>query len=202
MADYVTTEQVTEFAQEFGALTGSGPALLVTSASRLFDNLCEVSEDFFAVAGGSFIARDFYGDGTAYLRLDPYTALNSVDPVVMDPDFDVDVPDYTAIGGSLVVLEKTKQASDTAASFTNRYTGWPLNVKVTVSAKWGFTAIPSDVQLAVIALAIVQWRTADPAFSVISSSEAAYTKTASLAEVHQNTIETYKRRYSRRALFA
>jgi hypothetical protein len=205
MADYVTLSQIAAFSQEFGALSDAGgQTLLPTAASRLFDNLCEVPENFFAAAGSSFTARDYYGDGTAYLTVDPFTVLNTVNPVVIDPDTDVtyDLPDYIAIDNQLIVLDKTKQLNQLTAAFNNRFTGWHLGVKVTVSAKWGFTAIPADVQMAVIALAIVQWRTADPAFSVISSSESAYTKTASLAEVHQTTIEKYKRKYSRAALFA
>lgn len=203
MADYVTADELGAFSHELTNNTTTTD-LLVTSASRLFDNLCEVSEDFFAVTSGSFTNRVFYGDGTAYLKLDPFTALNSVNPVVIDPDTDVnyDLPDYTAIDNFLVVLDETKMQSDIAASYPNRFTGWHQGVKVTVSAKWGFTAVPADVKMAVIALAIHQWRTADPAFATISNAEGAAARPITIPQIAEAVIDKYREKYSKKFVFA
>jgi hypothetical protein len=208
MADYVTTAQVGGWAQQFSALDSTNQGLLVTAASRLFDNKCEVPENFFAeydaATPAGFTSRDYYGDGTAYLTIDPNVGLNSVNPVVIDtdPDVNYDLPTYSVIDNQLVVLSETKLQSDTAASFPNRFTGWHQGVKVTVSAMWGWTAVPADVQTAVIALAIHIWRTMDPAFTLLSGVEGVANKTITLPEIAETTIKNYRERYNRNALFA
>lgn len=202
MADYITAEEMAGFAHEPGALASSG--LLLTAASRFFDNACEVGEDFFAPAASpaAYTGRVFVGDGTAYLRLDPYTALDPVDPVTIDPEHVYDVPEYAEIDGALVVLDRTKQSRPEAAFYPNRYTGWRDGVKVTVSANWGFAETPADVKLAVAHIALHLWRTADPAFAVVSNSEGAAGRPLTLPAIAQGIVDRYRQKYSRRFIFA
>lgn len=224
MGLYATQEEITAFAQE----ASPDPEVwtqLAGAASRFFDKLCEVPTDFFAAAGGTFTARTFYGDGTAYLRLDPYTALNTVTPVVIvDADnVSQEVPEYYERNGFLVIKGygdgiPTRDVSGNVPVFigtgnpidltfwnnpfmANGFRGWPSDLKVTVSAKWGFTEIPADVKQAVIQLAIHLWRMSDPAFTAISQSGQPYQPPAIPNQV-QAIADTYKGLYSQGTVFA
>lgn len=207
MADYVTSGQVAAFTHEFASV--SEPDLLVAAASRLFDKLVKVPDDFFAEVGGAFADRDFYGDGTAYLKLDPFTELNSVDPVKLNdgtietPDYSVtNVPEYIVRDGFLVVLDKTKQMPPESASYPNRFQGWPNRSQVRVSAKWGFAAIPADVTFACVHLATHLFRTADPAFAVISNADGAASRIETVPKIAREIINSYREKYARNAAFA
>lgn len=193
MADYVTTETITAFGHQFDGLADTQADLLVTSASRLFDNLCEVSPDFFAAAPDpvSYTTRNFYGKGTGYLPIDPYTELDPVTPVVIDPDYDYDIPVYIEQDGMLVIY----------GSYMNKRTGWTDGVRVAVSANWGFPAVPSDVQLACVAIAMQLWRLADPSFSIISGLEGASVANFRLPAIHQSVVDSYRAKYSQEGLF-
>lgn len=184
MADYVTTDEVAELAHEFTTNAALADAL-VTRASRLFDNLTGVTDDFYQAAASpaAYTNRVFFGNGTGYLMLDPYTALNPVNPVVIDPAYAYDIPAYQERDGMLVFY----------GSFIQRFTGWNDGVAVTVSANWGFPTVPPPVAQACAALAIHLWRSSDPAFATISNAEGAVQ--AELPEIARNIIETYKAKY-------
>lgn len=213
MSDYATTDEIRAFAQQPDSL-GGGPddtswALLATSASRLFDNLAEVDDSFFAGQGDTpaFTNQDFIGDGTAYLKLAPYTALNTVTPVLINdgttaaPNFTAtNVPDYIEKTGMLVVLDKTNQNFRLVLPDANRFQGWPDGVQIRVSAKWGFSAVPSDIKLAVIQIALYMFRGMDPATTVITNTEKAVNQ-ANLPTFVTETAKQYKALYSRNALF-
>lgn len=211
MADYVTSDLVASFGHESGALASPDAFdTLVTGASRLFDRLCEVEDDFFAPAGDEESDKDFIGDGTAYLKLLPYTTLNAVDPVLInegtidDPDFvATNIPLYVARNGLLVVLDRTQRMSDgTYFNGVNRFTGWPDGVEIRVSAKWGFAAVPSDVQLACIHLCYQLWRRADPTFSAISGVEGNQASiTFQVPPVAQAIIDKYREKYTQQPVF-
>lgn len=207
MADYVTADQVAAFAQEFDSLDPAGQELIVTAASRLFDNLADVSEDFFAPATGAYSEKRFYGNGTAYLRLPPYVTLASEEPIIIvnnDDDEESDIPEYFEQNGYLVIKGygagvPTRDASD--ALLVHDFDGWPLNYEITIEADWGLPEVPFDVQMAVIQLAIHIWRTSDPAFTVISQSGEAYTPPAVPAQAKE-IAERYRMKYSQKAYFA
>ena len=213
MADYVTSSVVSSFGHEFAGLSDpTAVDLLVTAASRLFDNLCEVEEDFFAPAPDpvDYTDRDFIGNGTAYLRLLPYTALNDTDPVLMnegtieDPSYvSTNLPDYIEREGGLVVLDKTLRTNYDTSYYTgvNRFVGWPDGKQIRVSANWGWTETPADVQLACVHLCYHLWRTADPAFAVISSADGTVRATP-IPAVVKATVDKYRAEYSQKALFA
>jgi hypothetical protein len=188
MADYVTTEQVAFLAHEFDTATDRA-ALLVTAASRLFDNLTVQRENFYQQADPTtptvYTTRTFYGNGTGYLQLDPYTALNPVNPVVVDADYTYEIPTYIEKDGMLVVY----------STYLGRRTGWADGVSIAVSANWGFAEIPADVTLACAHIALHLWRTADPAFAVISNAEGAATRPLTLPRIARDVIDTYKGKY-------
>lgn len=210
MADYATTAQIRAFTQVPDSLAGGADGeywgLLATAASRMFDNLTEVSDSFYGLAG-EYANRDFLGDGTAYLRLDPYTFLNETDPVLMNdgtvetPDYEAaNVPDYIVRDGSLIVLDRTNQNFTNRTPYLNRFTGWPDGKQIRVSAKWGFTAVPEDITFAVIQIAIMTLRTMDPANAVLANTEKALL-VDSLPFMSQEIVKKYKEKYSRKAVF-
>lgn len=211
MSDYATTEQIRAFAQQpdslAGGADGSNWELLATAASRIFDNLAEVSDSFFAQTNDAFAYRYFVGDGTAYLRLDPYTTINPTTPVhinegtITDTDYEVgNVPEYIEKDGMLIVLDKTNQNFSRVMPEFDRFTGWPNGKQIRVSAKWGFSAIPSDITFAVIQIALQMFRTGDPATAVLSNTEKAVSQ--ELPQIALDTASKYREKYGQRAVFA
>lgn len=220
--DYVTVEEVQNLADEPGSLTSNDAwALIVTAASRFFDTLVQVPEGFFAPAGNSFTDRVFYGDGTAYLRLGPYTALNTVTPVgIVDQDGNaLDLPDYVESDGWLVIKNygsgvPTRDVTNAAPAFIDSwhtvnpafalnvepFIGWPVNQKITVSAKWGFTDVPAEIKYAVVQLALLLWRQREPSVAITADMPSVYS--SKLPPTCQMTIDKYKAIYARNALFA
>ncbi len=178
---------------------------LAEAASRMFDSLCEVEEDFFAEENGLTEDRDFIGDGTAYLKLPPYVDLDTVtinDGTIEVPDYTTDnVPDYYAKDGTLIVLDKTKQQTALSAFRWNRFTGWPDGAQIRVSAIWGFAFVPKDIQIAVSKIALNQWRLSDPVNAENTNATAEPLIDGIPASVWA-TVEKYREKYSRKCLFA
>jgi hypothetical protein len=217
--DYATTQEIAAFAQEFSD-DETVRALVATAASRLFDNLCQVEENFFSAAEANATGRDFFGDGTAYLKLDPYVSLGVTDPVaIVDNDDNAqEVPDYFEQNGYLVIKGygqgiPTRDVLNAPSNFeglsnwnaapsdSSPFAGWAKDFKITVTARWGFTAIPADVKQAVIQLAIHLWRMGDPAFTAISQSGQPYQPPAVPNQVKE-IADRYREKYSQVALFA
>lgn len=170
MADYATVTQIKGLGIQTDAPATATTVWddLATAASRMFDKLVEVQDDFFATANGTYQDRTFIGDGTAYLRLPPYVALADANPVMInegtpeEEDYIADnVPEYAEQDGMLVVLTRTRGVWPYYGGVA-RFTGWPVGKQIEVSANWGFTATPKDVQIAVSKLALFHWRMSDP----------------------------------------
>lgn len=128
---------------------------LIEQASRVFDLECGANPGHFEPAGVTATARTFYGDGTGFLRLDPYVA-GTLSATVTMPD-GYTVPEYVEGTGYLIrssstVLVDTRYVADP----------WPAGVPVTVTARWGYTATPADVKMAVIECVLNLWRETDP----------------------------------------
>lgn len=188
MSDYVTEDQLRAFSHEFDSLDDANAvATLLTAASRLFDNLTGVAENFYQAAPSpaAYTTRVYYGNGTGYLPVDPYTALNPINPIVVDAANAYDVPPYTERDGMLIVY----------GSYISRFSGWNDGVSVTVSANWGFTEIPADVQLATAHLAIHLWRTADPANAIIAGAEGAAARIETIPKVARDIVNAYRAKY-------
>lgn len=134
---------------------------LIEMASRFFDLICGVVPGYFDAAGSTATERTFYGDGTNFLRLDPYIQ-GSLNATLGYPS------GYTALDYAerwterhphLLITDSSGVLSDRSSSFPY---GWYSGVPITVTAKWGFQATPADVKLAVIELMANLWSELDP----------------------------------------
>ncbi len=128
---------------------------LIEQASRAFDLECGVDPGYFEPAGDTVTVRTFYGDGTGFLRLDPYVD-NTLGATVTMPD-GYTIPEYVVRNGYLV-------RSSTTILVDTRYRAdpWPIGVPVTVTAKWGYSATPADVKMAIIEFVLNLFRETDP----------------------------------------
>ena len=195
---YATVIQTKLFAHEADSLVENESwELLITAASRMFDNLTEVTEDFYAAATGES-DKVFYGDGTAYLRLPPYVSLGT-DPIVIldDDDNEMEIPDYLDQNGTLVIRGQGIRYRRPA---TETFEGWPLNKEITVSANWGFATIPADVTMATIQIALQMFRGSDPAKAVVLSETPEALRDA-LPLTAKVVIDKYKQQYSQAVMF-
>lgn len=191
--DYATLEDAREYGYQ--STEADDPILgkAITRASRIFDKVVGVADGYFAAgdSGQSESARRFDGDGTNYLQVDPY--LSAATPTVAlslgldSPTFLQSNPyqsgRYAQTGGEFFLIrtygdEETRfeglrtLGSELGAVLnldmlgnTGMYVGWPDGIKVTVTAKWGWDAIPSEVTEAVLEIAIAIWRGRDAAFA-------------------------------------
>lgn len=203
MADYASGSDLQSFAEEPGALGSSASwDLLASAASRIFDRLTEVSDDFYQAATGTPAARTFYGDGTAYLRLDPFVGTPT--PVVAIPggEYSVAATDFVVQGQSLVFLSKTRGVMQVYGEFPNynRFTGWYDAVAVQVTADWGFAEVPDEVKYAVIQIGLMLWRQREPAAQVTSTIDGIMAM--ELPPMTRGVVDKYRETYSKRALFA
>lgn len=187
---YVEVSEIADFAIEFAALSEDGQDRIAWSASRMFDEMCEVYAGFFNPAPAAAVppaastatARTFYGNGTKYLRLEPY-ASGSIEDV--EPQ-DSTAPDYREADGMLITTDGST---------------WRHNEAITVTARWGFDETPDDVKQAVIALAIHNWRTADPARATIDAAG----ETVKIRQIPQQAsmvAQKYRQQYAKRFVFA
>ena len=202
MSQYVEKEVLSDFAQEIDAIQETSQDLLLVAASRLFDNLCEVSDGFFDTISDTE-TRTFYGDGTAYLKVPPYVV--DPDDIVVLPtvtipgeEYEVATTDWRTQGQFLVWIDKAGRTHPDA--IVNRYTGWQEGVAVDVRATWGWEATPDDVKMATIQLALHLWRSGDPAFAVVSGTDKAISPTA-LPIFATEIADKYRRIYSEKAVF-
>ena len=147
MAEYCTVNQVADIAlndslsaQELGKIQ-----LLLPAASRAIDRLCEVSDDYFAAASNTASDRTFYGSGTRYLYVGPHNSVIAAGDVAFT-DSGLTVPTFTERNDYLVAQ----------AGFC-----WDWEEMLTISAKWGFAAIPADIQQACAEMALAIWQTSD-----------------------------------------
>lgn len=201
MADYATVEQIQSLGLQTDAPDESVWELLATAASREFDTLCEVRENYFAAIEeeATYSNRDFYGNGSDFIRLDPYTELNPVDPVLVDQNSSYSLPDYRISDGGLLI---NREGYPSASSFViNRFSGWRPGVKITVSAIWGWTETPADIVVAVSKLAVNNWRRSDPVNAENTESSGEPLIDGLPASVWP-VVEKYREKHSQRALFA
>ena len=161
---YCTSEEVRRRAHGGSASGGTATTTalpdaeldaLIEQASRFFDLECGVEPEHFEPATGAASARTFYGDGTGFLRLDPFVP-GTLSATITMPD-GYTVPEYVERNGYLV-------RSSTTVLINTRYSAdpWPIGVPITVTAEWGYEATPADVKMAVIELVLNLWRETDP----------------------------------------
>lgn len=170
-------------------------SLLLPAASRLIDRACEVADGFFDKAGEDAEERTFYGDGTDYLLLPPFVGA-SVAEVALPEGYDaLDASDYFEATDSRNFY-LVRQYGSTRLSLadaqgwfangvlpvwpvgpfdlvTNNFRslargGWPRGVAVTVTARWGWAAVPPEVVQATVETALRMWRGTDEASAKVS----------------------------------
>ena len=210
MADYATTEQIQAFARESDGLADAGAwDLLATAASRAFDTLCEVPEDFFAEAPEEATEKVVYGSGTAFQKLPPYVpgSLDLENATMGEAGQEEPLPDMTVEMGEvglqfLVDRSATEQPSQYEADLgKDRYVGFYEAVPITLEARWGFETTPADIKLAVIGLALYMWRQSDPSFAGISNADTNLVLREMPPSVSK-VVEKYRTKYSSRETFA
>jgi len=175
MADYVTTAEVRAYGYQSLASDDAILAPIITRASRLFDTETRRAVNYFAKgdAGQVASARKFWGRGTDYLKLDPYLT-GTITTVTMPAGYTV--PTYLEANhnarpelnmpGEFYLIRTYGDNEERSFSHINRYSGgWPESVRVTITAKWGWDAVPDDVKEAVAETVINIWRTRDMAFA-------------------------------------
>lgn len=190
MSDYANIWEVRE--QAYQSQDGDEPLLagLITRMSRLFDAVAGVPDSYFGEVDSTTAAssRDYWGDGTDYLRIDPY--IQATAPTVTMPT-GWTVPEYFASNPLVSSPRKQQNAGEFflvrtygddasrltihtqsqeyfPAEFLNQlgsYPGWPDGIKVTISAKWGWLETPAEVRQAVIEMVVATWRSRDTAFA-------------------------------------
>lgn len=141
------------------ALPNDQVTTLITRASRFFDLLCGVKPEYFEPAGDSVSNRTFYGNGTQFLKLDKYVD-GSLNTTLTFPD-GYTAPDFIERDGYLVFTDTNGVVGSLYPS--RCHGGWWAGVPIVISARWGLSATPEDVKLAVIELAVNLWRELDPA---------------------------------------
>jgi len=200
MAIYATVEQIKSLGFQTDAPASIDTTvweLLADAASREFDSLCEVRENFFQAAEYDdseptplpvYTNRTFFGNGTTILKLEPFIELNPSAPVTAEDDFAYDIPAYIISGDSLLWPRSPIGQ-------------WTADFVFTVSAQWGFLMIPADITLAVIKLALNAWRLSDPVNAEQTESNLEAVIDGLPASVWP-IVEKYRQKYSQRAIFA
>lgn len=131
----------------------------IERCSRFFDHLCGVSDQFFEKSTTEPSTRMFYGDGTSYLRLDPYVAGS----LSISVPSGYEAPTYIERNGYLLLTTRDVGAIVSQLPPWCMGTGWWSGLPITVTARWGYAATPADVKLAIIEMVINVLRETDPA---------------------------------------
>lgn len=203
MAQYATKIEAAAFSAELAALDDDQQDPLLVACSRMIDRLCEVPADFFQVAGAA-AARTFYGDGTAFLRVDAYDP-GTAPTVVMETGYDEPTwIEQGEPGAQFLVVNSQVKEQDVSqyGGADSRYVGWHNRVSVAVTAKWGYpSAVPDEVRQATLDLAIHTWRKADPARLALEGGTPAILN-REIPPVVQMITDELRGRLSRKAAFA
>lgn len=222
MANYVTETDIQTHGFQLGSRDTARVASLCELFSRLFDRAAGVAPNYFTpvATDATATARVFWGDGTDLLKLWPYQS-NSITTVTMPTGWTV--PEYVELSaqpdrsnGFDFGLLRTYGDNDSRFNFVasgqndgavfaldfsgDLRVGWPDGIKVTVTAKWGFDAVPADVKLAVIESVIQGMRGMDQAYMRVTNLDTnTVTNAGALTPRAQMVAEQYR---AMRASFA
>jgi hypothetical protein len=185
---YVTTEQLTASGIATEADADAVFDLLAEAVSRIFDRECEVPDGFFNAAAASGVTlKSYVANGTKYLQLFPYIPASIT-------IIDVDGEDRF----EAVTADREYREKDGYLIFDNE----PCSgVAIDVTARYGFTAIPADIQQACIEQALAMWRRKDLTFAEISGVSAAAVN-AEFSPTFIAVTNRYRGIYSQNSLFA
>lgn len=148
-----TTPNAHKYRVTTAGTSGASEPVFPTSSAATVTNGSVV----FTENGADVLATALavYGDGSNYLRLPPYVPGTLVSPVTVPSG-------YTAQEGVERDGYLVRSESGVLAFGSSSY-GWHENVAITVTAKWGYEAVPADVKHAVIELVINLVKETDPA---------------------------------------
>jgi|SRR5215213_4395957 len=181
-AAYCTADDIK--AQAFEELNDAEDDLLdqlAEAASRIFDRAAEAPEGYFAAAADDSTpaTRIFYGEGTDSLSLPPYVPGTLSDVALPDG-----LPEIEFIEDSTQFILTRAYITPLSLSLTDptywpgrndwqrrSSMGWPAGVAISVTARWGFGAVPGDVRQAVIQTAVLIFRDVDPARTAAADLE-------------------------------
>lgn len=191
---YVTAAELKASVEESDASGTDAWEALASAVSRLFDRECEVPDGFFLPAAEDPSERAFRGKGTEYVQLDPYIA-ESIDTIdVDDTAITIDGDDYYEQDGYLIFGQPPANPGMPGSSAI------AVSSIVTVSARWGFAAVPSEVKQACIEQALFMWRKKDLAFTQLSGVSTAAVM-ARVSTTFALTAERYKSIYGKNSCF-
>lgn len=158
---YITIENLKTYAYQFNDKDVDFLIDTIPRASRIFDKLCRVRAGYFSEKSTNPEAKVVYGSGATLLALPPY--FGDVPSITMPENFTV--PPYIIQENYVMTTDSTGRILSGTPSYIEPVTNiWPLNVPITVTAKWGYETVPEDVVEAVCELAIAIWRSKDTAF--------------------------------------
>lgn len=195
MADYGTLAELKRYAYMSKDTDDDVLSACLTRASRTFDRYTGHKPDYFAAgsSGQTASAREFWGDGTDYLQIDPYLATPAL-VVAMPSAYDVppylesrSLPQTDDGQGFYLIRTYGDDHSRFAALRDGRFdsfaidlnyngpVGWPNGICVTITGKWGWPAVPEDVKEAVLETAVAIFRGKDQAFARVVNLETSTT---------------------------
>jgi hypothetical protein len=185
--DYVTLDQVRAYVYQSQDADEDLLIRIVTRAARIFDAACSLPDGYFAQgqAGQTASIRYYWGNGTDYLKVDPY--LSTPTPVVTMPtgfavlnwiEVNPYKPSQQNTPGEFFLSRRygddyssfaalNERRDYFFAEFSNQvdYVGWPAGIRVGVTAKWGWDRTPQEVQEAVLETVANIWRSKDQGFA-------------------------------------
>jgi len=186
-SDYVTLDQVRAYVYQSQDSDEDLLIRIVTRAARIFDAACSLPDGYFAQgqAGQTASIRYYWGNGTDYLKIDPY--LPSPAPIVTMPtgfavlnwvEVNPYKPSQQNTPGEFFLSRRygddyssfaalNERRDYFFAEFSNQvdYVGWPAGIRVGVTAKWGWDKTPEEVQEAVLETVANIWRSKDQGFA-------------------------------------
>lgn len=192
---YVTAAELKASVEESDASGTDAWEALASAVSRLFDRECEVADGFFLPAGEDASEKTFRGNGTEYVRLDPYIAASIDGITVDDEEITIGGDEYFEKDGYLIFGQPSSSPG------VSRTPVIAQDALVTVSARWGFTAIPGEVKQACIEQGLFIWRKKDLAFSELSGVPSVAVS-ARLSPTFALTVERYRGLYGKNSYFA
>lgn len=134
---------------------------LLTRSSRMVDRVCQLPDDFFAPAGGSATAKVFVGTGIQQLSLMPFVAGSLAATGAVTVENESGTVEYRLRDGRYL-LRHTDDAlwqwgepddHDWQRRNGRRKPVWPDGKRVTVTARWGWSATPDDIVNATLEIA-------------------------------------------------
>jgi hypothetical protein len=155
MSAYITTLKLMDNAVAHEASEEAVWQEYAEGASRLFDKLCDVEDNFFAKTTDTQSAKTFYGNGVDMMQLPPFV-VGTVTSITIDGTAFA-VTDWRVSPNGFLIRLDDGEFDETEA--------------IVVTAKWGFAEIPADVRLVVQELANYLWRVKDPLFTKMSGVE-------------------------------